>query len=432
MLMRGKGFVQAAAWAERARRVLGGGAGGHVEEWKALLEAAEHPSVVNLTQGYPDFEGSRKARLEAAEVITRLEHNKLNQYSPLVGLGTLMASITSLYSRLWNMKDLDAKKNVVVTSSGTEAISVAFQTLVSPGDEVILFEPYFPWYGPGVKLAGGEAKLVRLSMEDDFKIDKAKLLEKFNPEKTRLIVVNTPHNPSGRVLTREELEIVHEVASTSRVGCTLFSDEAYEGQCWAPGGHKKVQQEIEQLNEATGSSVEVLSMGTSSKLCSLTGWRVGWLVGPEHIINGCKALHGYSTYCAPTPFQHGIAKALDGFVDLDPAVSFDGTGALMKMNAEKLSAVLRDMGLRVYSPKGGYFVVADCSPLGFTSNMEFCKDLLEKCKVAAAPMNMFFGTPASELSSAEQCLVRFAICKTEPVVDEAISRMRKLIASSSK
>ena len=420
-----------AVLSKRAQLVAGKGAGGHVAEWKALLEEAERPVNVNLTQGFPDFEGSRTARFEAAEAIMRLESQRLNQYSPLVGLSSLMDSIANLYTRLWpKIGEMDAAKNVVVTTSGTEAISVAMQTLVSPGDEVILFEPFFPWYAPGVRLAGGEVKLVRLDMEDGFAIDRTRLLEAFDPKRTKMIVLNTPHNPTGRVLTREEVRSVHEVASTSEIGCVVFSDEAYEGQCWAPGGHEKVQTMVEDLNAEACARVKCLTMGTASKLCSLTGWRVGWLTGPEEIIKGAKAMHGYSTYCAPSPFQHGIAKALDGFEDLDPDTCFDGTGALIRANAEKVTSAMRAMGFKMYKPEGGYFVVADCSPLGFETNMEFCRTLLDECQVAVAPMNMFYGRPPEELSPSERCLVRLAICKTEPVIDEAITRMKKLKAAN--
>ena len=256
-----------------------------------LLDRAEEDGVVNLTQGYPDFSGSATARAEAANVISSEKHNKLNQYAPLVGLTSLMDSIADMYKRLWNL-DISPRKNIVVTTSGTEAISVAMQTIVSPGDEVILFEPFFPWYAPGVRLAGGEVKLVRLTLEDDFQISKSKLVDAFDPKRTKMIVLNTPHNPSGRVVTKEEVEIVHEVAATSEIGCVIFSDEAYEGQCWAAAGHKKIQQEVDELNAMKSAAVKVLSMGTASKLCSLTGWRVGWLIGPEELIAGCKALHG--------------------------------------------------------------------------------------------------------------------------------------------
>jgi len=389
-----------------------------MDEWRKLLKDAEQPGVVNLTQGYPDFEGSRDARKAAAEAMLSEETSRLNQYSPLVGLGSLMQSISDMYKRLWDW-ELSAEKNILVTTSGTEAISVAFQTLISPGDEVILFEPFFPWYAPVAKLAGGEAKLVRLRMEEGFSISKERLLAQFDRKKTKMIVLNTPHNPTGRVLSQSEVEIVHEVASMSEAGCVVFSDEAYEGQCWASGGHKKIAQEMAKLDRERGASVDVLTMGTASKLCSLTGWRVGWLLGSEQIISGCKAIHGYGTYCAPTVLQHGIGKALDGFSDF----SFDGTSDLMKTNAKNFAQVLRDKGFEVYMPLGGYFVVVDCSAF-FPSSMAFCSALLAECKVAMAPMNMFYGTPSEALAPNERCFVRIAICKTEGLIEEAISRIK--------
>ena len=407
---------------DTCQKVVGGGASGQMQEWRLLLEKAESsPEIVNLTQGYPDFAGSATARREAAEAIAKDGPNKLNQYSPLVGLSSLMESLSKFYKRVWNM-DVDAKREILVTTSGTEAISIALQALVSPGEEVVVFEPCFPWYLPVSRLAGGEVKLCKLSMEDEYAIDAGKLEASFDPKKTKVIIVNSPHNPTGRVLSESDIETVHRFASTSEVGCVIFSDEAYEGQCWAKEGHVKIKVLVDKLNEKTGSKVRVVTMGTASKLCSLTGWRVGWLLGDEDIISGCKALHGYSTYCAPSPLQHGIAKALDEFTDQ----SFDGTRDMMESNARKVVDALRGQGFNTYNPEGGYFVVADGSPLGFSSNMELCQVLIDECKVAVAPMNMFYGTPAPELTPSERGLVRIAICKTEPVIQEAIARIRKL------
>merc|ERR1711977_5161 len=233
---------------DTCQKVVGGGASGQMQEWRLLLEKAESsPEIVNLTQGYPDFAGSATARREAAEAIAKDGPNKLNQYSPLVGLSSLMESLSKFYKRVWNM----------------------------------------------------------------------------------------------------DIETVHRFASTSEVGCVIFSDEAYEGQCWAKEGHVKIKVLVDKLNEKTGSKVRVVAMGTASKLCSLTGWRVGWLLGDEDIISGCKALHGYSTYCAPSPLQHGIAKALDEFTDQ----SFDGTRDMMESNARKVVDALRGQGFNTYNPE---------------------------------------------------------------------------------
>jgi N-succinyldiaminopimelate aminotransferase len=408
---------------DRCRSVLGGNS--HVAEWKKLLEKAEEPGMVNLTQGFPDFPGSLTARQHASEVLLSEAPgslSQLNQYSPLVGLVPLMDAISNMYKRLWNL-EVCPKTEVVVTSSGTEAIMVALQTLLSPGDEVLFFEPFFPWYAPGAQLAGATPKIVRLNMEEGFTIDRQRLLDAFDLVKTKMVIINTPHNPSGKVLSSEEIELIHEVASMSKRegGCIVFSDEAYEGQCWAAqGGHVKIESAMRKLNKEKSTNVEVVTMGSASKLCSLTGWRVGWLFGPEHIISGCKAMHGFTTYCAPSPFQYGISKAIDGYKDH----SFDGTGELMQANSAKVAKVLREMGFSVHEPEGGYFVIADCSPLGFTSNIEFCRKLMEECQVAVAPMNMFYGP--RELNQNEKCYVRLAICKTEAVIDEAIDRIRTL------
>ena len=163
-------------------------------------------------------------------------------------------------------------------------------------------------------------------------------------------------------------------------------------------------------------------MGTASKLFSLTGWRVGWLIGSEEVIRGCRALHGFNTYCAPTPLQYGIARALDA-----EAGDFDGTAALMRENAEMLTAALAELGANAYVPGGGYFVVADVSPLGYDSK-GFSGALLDGAKVACVPMNMFYSTAEAPLTHKEAGLVRFAICKRKEVVVEAIQRIQKFFA----
>ena len=201
----------------------------------------------------------------------------------------------------------------------------------------------------------------------------------------------------------------------------IVSDEAYEGQCWS-APHAKVAATVA---SAGASAPPVLTVGTASKLCSLTGWRVGWLTGPPSVIDGCKALHGFTTYCAPTPFQHGVAAALAA-----EGGDFGGTGELMEGNASRLAAALRDAGARALTPDGGYFVVADVSPMGFDDSGTFCRAMMEHAQVACVPMGMFFASDGDRapgqapLTTEERCLVRFAICKEAPVVDEAIRRIK--------
>ena len=176
---------------DRCELIMGGGS--HVSEWNALLKKAEEKGMINLTQGYPDFEGSPIAREAAAAAITdpAVMGGRLNQYSPLAGLGSLQEALVSMYARIFGYS-VDPAKELVITSSGTEAVAVAMQALVSPGDEVVLFEPFFPWYAPCVRLAGGTPRFVRLSIEDEWAIREDRLAEVFDPKRTKAIVVNTP------------------------------------------------------------------------------------------------------------------------------------------------------------------------------------------------------------------------------------------------
>mmetsp|Transcript_12610 Transcript_12610/g.31846 ORF Transcript_12610/g.31846 Transcript_12610/m.31846 type:complete len:331 (+) Transcript_12610:309-1301(+) len=301
-------------------------AGGANKVWQEVSALARQPGVIDLGQGYPDFEGSAVARQSAIAALQDPDKALLNQYSPIPGLPSLCTEVAALYKRLWG-QDLDPQQEVLVTSSATEGVYACLQAFLDPDDECVFFEPHFPWYPTSTRMAGAIPKALTLHKENDFRIDEAALDAALSSEKAKVLIVNSPHNPTGHVMDQEELDIVARQARKHDV--IVISDEAYEGQVFTGHtGHIKLAQ-MEGMRERT------VTLGTASKMFSLTGWRVGWITGPADLISAVRIVHAYSTFCAPTPFQYGVAEALK--VENG---SFDNTPERMADTAKMLGDAL--------------------------------------------------------------------------------------------
>lgn len=376
--------------------------GGGSKVWSEITELARLPTIIaDLGQGYPDFPGNAAARATAADVIQN--DSRLNQYSLVNGLPALRQSIASFYAHAYpSAGKLDANTQVVITSSGTEALFAAIAALVEEGDEVITVLPSFPWYSPNVRMARGVLKHVTLDFPD-FKLTEAKLREQFSP-RTKLVVINSPHNPTGHVLSREEAELVAKLCVEH--DCFCLSDEVYEQYVFNPTTHQHVR-----MCDMPGMRDRTLTVGSASKMFSLTGWRVGWLHGPEDLIAASKTVHSFGSYCAPTPLQDGVRAAFDHATKHGLVRSEHN--ALFQRNAARLAEALATLNVTSSLPEGGYFLVCDVTKTGKT-DVEFCHFLAKERGVVAVPMSVFFeGQPVSNL-------VRFAICKTEQVMDKAV------------
>lgn len=369
----------------------------HAETIFATMSALalEHDSV-NLGQGFPDTDGP-EAVLEAARAAITAGHN---QYPPTIGIPTLREAVAAHQARHHSLRH-DPATEVLITSGATEAIAASLLGLVSPGDEVVTFEPYYDSYAAGIDLAGGVRRTVPLSYPE-LTFDPEQLAAAFS-ERTRLVLLNSPHNPLGKVFTRAELEVVADLAR--RHDAWVISDEVYEHMTF----------DVPHVPIATlpGMAERTLTIGSAGKFFSVTGWKVGWVTGPAPLVRAARVVKQYLTFTTASPLQHAVAHALD----LGPQVLTDLSDSLQERR-DLLVAGLADAGLDVRPSDGTYFVVADAAPLGVPDALQWCLDLPAAAGVAAVPVSVFCDDP-QRMST----LVRFAFCKQVPVIEEACRRL---------
>lgn len=364
--------------------------------------------MINLGQGFPDFPVNQVASRAAIEALQQGKHD---QYSPIPGSTHMQNAISALHRRMYTGSPaLDPATEVCVTSSGTEAIFSAVMGLVDPGDEVVFFEPFFPWYLPCIRMAGGIPKPVRLVPPrfDLLAVEDA-LRDAFSP-KTKLCIFNTPHNPTGHCATTEELDVLARLCREHDVIC--LADEVYEACMFGENVHARIC-------EREGMWDRTLTIGSASKLLAMTGWRVGWVTGPAELVTAARTMHAYTTFCAPSPLQEGVAAALEAEA---VALRFDDQAALMHGNWLLLAAALRETGVDVCPAEGGYFLVADVTATGM-SDMDYCRWIAAEYKVAAVPMSVFY-VPPEGAAMAESNLVRFAVCKERSTIEKAVAALK--------
>jgi aspartate/methionine/tyrosine aminotransferase len=366
------------------------------------LAASLGDRAINLGQGFPDHEINEVAKKKAAEALNEL---RPNQYSLISGDAELRTALGKFYKESYpSATELDINKNICITSSGTESLYCAIQSIVDEGDEVIVFEPFFPFYVNMIHLAGGVVKAVGLDEKNDFKINKDELLNAIN-EKTKLIIFNTPHNPTGHIATKDEIDFVSKLCINNNIFC--IADEVYETFIF------KNELKHHRIADEPGMENITVTVGSASKMFSVTGWRLGWVYTyNEQLLNGIQLIHGQTTYCAPTVFQKGVTTALE---ECDANINKD-INDLYKGNADLLSKALKDKyNVDAYLPDGGYFLVCDISNCPISSNdVEFCTYLAKEKNIIAVPMQVFYHT------NIKSNLVRFAICKSRDVIQKAV------------
>ncbi len=364
-----------------------------------MTRLATEAGAINLGQGFPDFDGPDFVKDAAIEAI-RAGHG---QYARSFGIPELNREIAARFTADSGLA-VDPDLEVTVTSGCTEALVAGFLGLVNPGEEVILFEPYYDSYRACVAMSGAVARFVTLR-PPDFTIDADALHAAVSP-RTRAILVNTPHNPTGRVFTRAELELIAELCRTHDL--IAITDEVYERMVFE-GEHIR-------LATLDGMRDRTVTLSSLGKTFSLTGWKVGWAIAPPPLTEAVRAAHQFITFATATPLQHGAAAALRApesyYVDL-----LRQYRSRRDLFVEGLTAV----GFEVYPPQGTYFVLADHTAFGHSDDVAFCRHLIERAGVAAIPPSAFYSDPADGRK-----LVRFAFCKTEDTLREALTRMKKL------
>lgn len=352
------------------------------------------PPTSRALQGFPDFEGSQVARNVAAALIA--EGSAANhQYSPQPGLLALREAVASFYFRRNGVR-YDPGSEIVVTAGAQESLAAAFLAFLDPGDEVVLFEPFYPFMLGAVLLAGGTPRVVRLRAPS-FAIEEEDVRRACSSPRAKMLVLNSPHNPTGHVATPTELEMVARACVQHDL--IAVADEVYE-HCTFRGPHRR-------LADVDGMHGRTISLSSGGKLFSLTGWRVAWATGPESLIQPLGRAHTHLTFSAPTPLQAGIAAALeaeDGLEQIPP---------LFSGNFELLSSALREgtAASGVCEAQGGYFLVAQTDG---SSDADFCRTLAETSGVVCTPMSVFYATPFAD--DAPCTLVRFTICKSREYV----------------
>jgi len=362
---------------------------------------ASSTGAINLGQGFPDEDGPEEVLDAARQAIT----DGFNQYPPGRGMPVLLEAIAEHQHRFYGM-EVDAGSEVLVTAGATEAIAATILALTDEGDEVVTFEPFYDAYAAMIGLA--RARHVTVGLPAPLFQPDPDELRRAITDRTRLILINNPHNPTGVVLSRETLTLIVELAHEHNA--VIVSDEVYEHLTFdAP------HIPIASIPGARDLSVTISSGG---KTFNTTGWKVGWLVAPREIVAAVTAVKQYLTYVNAAPFQPAIAVGL-GLSDRH----FTEIAAALKNKRDILSAGLKSAGFTVHKPQGGYFVVADAAPLGVTDAADFCRQLPNLVGVVGIPLTAFVREDNQHLYSS---LVRFAFCKKEDILTRASAQLSRL------
>ncbi|MDT0385918.1 MULTISPECIES: pyridoxal phosphate-dependent aminotransferase [Streptomyces] len=359
--------------------------------------------AINLGQGFPDTDGPEEVR-EAA--VRALRDGRGNQYPPGPGVPELRTAIAAHQQRRYGLS-WNPDTEVLVTAGATEAIAAALLALVEPGDEVVALEPYYDSYAACVAMAGGRRVPVTLRAdveEGRFRLDLDELRDAVT-DRTRLLLINTPHNPTGTVLTRAELAAIAELAVERDL--LVVTDEVYEHLVFDDAEHVP-------LATLPGMRERTVTISSSGKTFSFTGWKVGWVTAAPELITAVRSAKQYLTYVSAGPFQYAVAEAL-----ALPESYFTDFRADMLAKRNLLAAGLQDAGFRVFRPSGTYFVTTDIRPLGESDGTAFCRALPERAGVVAIPNAVFYDHRAEGAP-----FVRFAFCKRTAVLEEAVRRLK--------
>ena len=368
---------------------------------REMTRIANECGAINLAQGFPDFPMPAPMKDAACAAI----HGDVNQYAVTWGSAPLRLAIAEKYRRWYGM-DVDPQREITVTCGATEAMASVFLALIDPGDEVIVFEPWYENYGPDAILAGAKPVFVPLE-QPDWRLDPARLAAAFS-DRTKAIVVNTPHNPSGRVFTRDEIGLIAELCR--RHDAWAFTDEIYEHIRYAGDHHV--------LATWPGMRERTVTISGLSKTFSCTGWRLGYAIAPEDATNAIRKVHDFLTVGAPAPLQ--AAGALGMAFDAD---YYNHLALEYRARRDTMVAALREAGFAFSVPEGAYYILADFSELSDLPDTEFARWLARDVGVAPVPGSSFYADPENG-----RRLIRFAFCKKLETLERAGDRLATLRA----
>jgi len=351
---------------------------------------------VNLGQGFPDVDGPPAVIARAIEALQRGQ----NQYAPGIGVPALREAIGRHQARHYGL-DLDPDRQICVTTGCTEGVAAALLGLVDEGDEVVVLEPYYDSYVAMIQMAGGVRRPVTLR-SPDFRLDADELRAAVGP-RTRFVLLNSPHNPTGTVLARDELQAIADLAIEHDL--VVITDEVYEHLVF--DSHEHVP-----LATLPGMFERTLTLSSAGKSYSFTGWKVGWATGPAELVAAVLAAKQWLTFTSGAPLQPAIAHALDDEPDYPQELAAD-----LQKRRDLLCSGLTDVGLDVRVPEGTYFALTDVSDLGWEDGLSFCLALPERAGVVAIPTQGFHDTDAG------RHLVRWAFCKDASVIEDGLRRL---------
>lgn len=388
-----------------ARRLAGVGA----TIFSEMSALAQKHGAVNLGQGFPDFPGPEWIKEAAKRAIDR----DINQYAISHGATSLRQQL-AVHGRRRLNRAIDPDTDIVVTSGATEAIFAGILGLVNPGDEVIVFEPFYDSYVPAVQFAGGTCRYVPLRPPDEthprWWFDADELAGAFGPQ-TKLLLLNTPHNPTGKVYTRDELQLIAELCQKWDV--YVLSDEVYEYILFDDCEHISI-------GSLPGMWERTITISSGGKTFSLTGWKIGWSIAPPELNAAVRGTHQFIVFSTAAPLQEAIAT---GLAEAEARGYYAELRAIYQRKRDLLMAALREAGLRPYNPEGTYFILCDISHLGFDDDVAFCRYLTTDVGVTAIPPSFFYSGERKHLG---RQLARFSFCKQDATLQEATRRLLDL------
>ena len=369
---------------------------------REMTRLALHHKAVNLSQGYPDFPAPEEIKRAAHEAIDA----DINQYAITWGAKRLRDAIAAKFERTQGVA-VDPEREITVCCGSTEAMISSMLGIVNPGDEVVVFEPFYENYGPDAILSGATTKYVKLR-PPDWSFDPDELAAAFGP-KTKAVILNSPNNPTGKVFERGELESIRD--QCVRWNAFAITDEIYEHMLYDGAEHISMAS-IEGMRDRT------ITVNALSKTYSVTGWRVGWAIAPPEVTASIRKVHDFLTVGAAAPLQDAGARALEF-----PESYYEKLARDYDVRRQRLMGILGEVGFRCFKPRGAYYIMTDISAFGFPNDFAFAKYLVEEIGVAAVPGSSFFRNAADGAS-----ILRFTFCKKESTLAAAAERLARLKA----